>query len=81
MQTHIGKHGESRPTVAIDGSELKPHYHKQGLGHGYYVIVPTKEPENLDQLIADCHTFLKQSQRKAITKTVKKTKAKTSDDS
>lgn len=49
--TYLGKDGEFPPKVTITGGEIQRHYHKRGLKGGYYVIVPTKAPDNLDDLL------------------------------
>lgn len=60
----IGKHGEFKPRVCVDGSPIQPHYAKRGVGDGYYVIVPNKKIDILDDLLADVDKFLKTSTRK-----------------
>jgi len=65
----LGKHGSHRPKTTIDGGVVQNHFHKRGIGNGYYVIVPMKSPSNLDELLEQAKALAESLESKSKPKT------------
>lgn len=55
----IGKHGGQRPTLTILGNPVEQHFHKRGIGNGYYVVVENYPIENEAKLILELQNEVK----------------------
>ena len=64
-QDRLGLDGAFAPSKTIDGNDIQRHYHKRGLEDGYYVVVPTKAPANLNELLKEADRLKKAHLREA----------------